>query len=324
MKKKYRPEPLSPSVHDGDLVKARRGRVGWRFSWGAFIVAFLMVAGMTTLLYPTAAAWINQYNQSKLISGYEDEVNNGEPPAGDQIALAHDYNNALQFGATVEANHRLPTGFGYNYGELDYSKILLANPSGMMARLNIPSIDLDLPIYHGTDDVTLLRGLGHLEGTSLPVGGENTHSVITGHRGLANMTMFTNLDKVVEGDIFYIEVFGQLLTYQVRETKVVEPEQTESLRSQPGKDLVTLITCTPLGINTHRILVTGERIPTPQNPQIQPDPEVPRFPYWIVIYLVGWCVAIIFIVRSGYPPSASRKVRHKPDLKDGESSTVEE
>lgn len=171
-----------------------------------------------------------------------------------------------------------------------------------MGRIRIKKIDLDLPIYHGTDDDTLLKGVGHLEGTSLPVGGANTHSVLTAHRGLANAAMFTYLDRIEEGDTFNLEIFGQILTYQVERTRVVEPEDTEALQIRADADLVTLITCTPLGINSHRILVTGHRIPTPENaPQSGAVPEVPRFPWWTIWLSATYIAAAAYVWREGYP-----------------------
>ena len=179
-----------------------------------------------------------------------------------------------------------------------------------MARLKVPAADIDLPIYHGTDDETLLRGLGHLEGTSLPVGGQGQRTVVTGHRGLAEARMFTDLDKVQVGDTFTFEVFGEVLTYRVFDKKVVNPEETEALRSEPGRDLATLVTCTPLGINTHRILVTGERVyPTPQRDidAAGAAPDIPGFPWWALGLLGGVSLIGLYIWRSGYPPRPKRR-----------------
>jgi sortase A len=181
-----------------------------------------------------------------------------------------------------------------------------------MARLRIPAIDVDLPIYHGTSDATLLKGVGHLEGTSLPVGGEGTHSVLTGHRGLASATLFTNLDKVKEGDTFTIEVLDQVLTYQVIRTQVVDPSDTASLRATAGEDLVTLVTCTPLGINSQRILVTGERItPTPQEDLDAAGsvPDIPGFPWWAAGLAAGVVLVGVFVWRAGYPRTPRRAGR---------------
>lgn len=292
-------------------VKSRRQRSAhtspkherrWRFSRFSLIPALLGLLGMLAFTYPTAASWMSQYNQSKIVADYSSGVDNVDPDAATQIAQAHDYNDALSVGALLEANTHVPTGAGTSGGtDLDYNAILNANGAGLMARLRIPSIDLDLPVYHGTSDQTLLEGLGHLEGTSLPVGGVGTRSVITGHRGLANATMFTNLDKVGEGDTFTAEVFGEVLTYRVVETKVVEPEQTEELRADPDRDLMTLVTCTPLGVNTHRILVTGERIPTPDDTVAGERPDVPKFPWWAVALAAGIVLDGLYVWRAGYP-----------------------
>ncbi|BAW93124.1 sortase [Actinomyces sp. Chiba101] len=281
----------------------------WRLRIINLIPAVLALAGLALFSYPSVASWISQYNQSKVVADYEEQVDNARPAAEEQLAQAHAYNNALSSGAILEANTNIPTGAGEHPDDsLDYNKILSANAVGLMGRLRIPTIDLDLPIYHGTSDEVLLAGLGHLQGTSLPVGGKGTRSVITGHRGLANATMFTNLDQVGVGDTFTLEVFGEVLSYQVIETKVVAPEETESLRADPDRDLVTLVTCTPLGINTHRILVTAERItPTPADDLAAAGakPEIPGFPWWAV-WITGVVIAVgLYLWRTGYPPKAA-------------------
>ena len=142
----------------------------------------------------------------------------------------------------------------------------------VMARIVIPSIHVSLPVYHGTDTRTLAEGVGHLFGTSLPIGGPSTHAVLTGHTGLSTATMFDNLTQVKKGDAFYVSYLGQTLKYEVVDIAVVKPEETDSLRKVPGRDLITLITCTPYGVNSHRLLVTGERVP------MDPTPLRPRRP----------------------------------------------
>ncbi|BDA64829.1 class C sortase [Actinomyces capricornis] len=288
-----------------------RGRRVWRLSISALITCLLAEAGMLLLAYPTVAAWFSQYNQSQVTGNYETQVADAFPDAATQLAQAHAYNDALSVGALLEANTHVPTGEGASQDEsLEYDTILSASPEGLMARLRIPVIDLDLPVYHGTSDETLLKGLGHLEGTSLPVGGPGTRSVVTGHRGLADATMFTHLDRVGEGDTFSIEVFGEVLVYRVIETRVVNPDETEALRAQEGKDLMTLVTCTPLGINTHRILVTGERVfPTPQEAidSAGAAPDVPHFPWWAVALAAGQILLGAYLWRTGY--GAARRER---------------
>ena len=309
--------PESPrrhrSAHAARAARtAGRRRRRWRLSRYSLVPALLALIGMLALAYPTAASWVSQYNQSKVVADYSSGVSNVDPDAATQIAQARAYNDALSVGALLEANTHVPTGAGSTGGDLDYSAILNANGAGLMARLRIPSIDLDLPVYHGTSDQTLLEGLGHLEGTSLPVGGTGTRSVITGHRGLANATMFTNLDKVEAGDTFTAEVFGEVLTYRVVETKVVEPEQTEELRADPDRDLMTLVTCTPLGVNTHRILVTGERIPTPDDAVAGERPDVPRFPWWAVALGAGVVLDGLYVWRAGYPARPAAGAHRAP------------
>ena len=302
-------------------VKSRRQRSAhtspkherrWRFSRFSLIPALLGLLGMLAFTYPTAASWMSQYNQSKVVADYSSGVDNVDPDAATQIAQAHDYNDALSVGAVLEANTNVPTGSGTGDQALDYESILSVNPAGLMARLRIPSIDLDLPVYHGTSDSVLLAGLGHLQGTSLPVGGAGTRSVITGHRGLAEATMFTDLDRVRTGDTLTLEVFGEVLTYRVTESRVVEPDETEALRAEPGRDLVTLVTCTPLGINTHRILVTAERVtPTPVADLEAAGgvSQLPRFPWWAVWLGGGTLLVGLYLWRAGYPPSRGRTGR---------------
>ncbi len=287
--------------------KARRAssRNRWRanpFSLGAALVAWV---GLAVLLYPSAASWLAQLEQARIITSYTTQVEAGfDPPAVEQFRLAHAYNKALSSGAILEANHRLPTGNGTTTNSvLDYNGLLRADPSGVMARIQIPTIGLDLPVYHGTTDETLLQGIGHLQGTSLPVGGPGTHAVLTGHRGLATAVMFTNLNLVQAGDTFSIAVLDEVLTYKVTSSIVVDPEDTEALRPVEGKDLVTLVTCTPLGINSQRILLTGERVyPTPlaDVAAAKSQPE-PGFPWWAVAFGAGTLLLGFYAWRSGYP-----------------------
>lgn len=287
-----------------------RQRPQWRLPWLALLVAVVALAGVTIALYPTVASWSSQYNQSQLIETYTQAMREEtDPPAAEEIALAHRYNAALSSGALLEAHERLPAGAGtFADSSLAYEQVLDFGADGLMARLKIPGIDVDMPVYHGTSDETLLRGVGHLEGTSMPVGGAGTHSVLTAHRGLAAATMFTNLNRVTIGDTFTIEVFGEVLTYQVFETKVVEPHQSESLRAQEGADLVTLVTCTPLGINSHRILVTAERVlPTPTR-DLETAGEIsqlPHFPWWTIVLALAFVTAVVYVWRMGYRRPAS-------------------
>ncbi|WRS29055.1 class C sortase [Actinomycetaceae bacterium MB13-C1-2] len=293
-----------PTAKTGDT------RPKWRLSAFALLIAVIGLSGLGVLMYPSTASWLSQYSQSKLIEAYTQVVASDPLPGNEfERSLASKYNEELRSGSIlIGADSSKPTTDAERVDSIevdgrDYWHLLLTQ-SGTMARLKVPSINIDLPIFHGTSDETLEKGVGHLQGTSLPVGGTDTHSVLTAHTGLAKATLFNNLNKVEIGDTFTVEVFGDVLTYRVIETRVVKPDDTEAIRLRAGDDLVTLVTCTPLGINTHRYLVTGERItPTPQIDidAAQASPDIPGFPWWAVILPAGVVLAVVYVWRSGYP-----------------------
>lgn len=286
----------------------------WRLSWLSLLPALVMLAGITALVYPKGSQWVTQYAQSHIVEDYVNSFAAAEPSAVEQLRQAHEYNDSLQSEAVYLPNTNIPKGRGSG-ANLRYEDILQTGPDSPMARLQIPKIDLDLPVYHGTSDATLLKGLGHLEGTSLPVGGEGTRSVITGHRGLAEAQMFTRLNEIKNDDLFYIQVMGEVLRYKVISVQVIDPEDTEALRAVPGKDLVTLVTCTPLGINTQRILVTGERSEPSSDAEkakAAAKPEVPRFPWFAVWYGLGVLGILGYLIWSGLTPIPP--LRKKPEL----------
>ena len=278
----HNPATADAAAPEEETRRARR----WKPGWLTIVIALLGVGGLVAGLYPMTAAWVTSYNQSRVIENYETAVQHATPDAAAQLREAAAYNDALTAGVVLSKNANVPVGDGTLASELDYRSILSANAEGLMARVKIPRIDVDLPVFHGTTDDVLNKGAGHLEGSHLPIGGESTRSVITAHRGLANATMFTNLNEVVEGDLITIETFGKVLTYRVRDIQVIEPDANGTIRPEKGEDLLTLITCTPLGINTHRIVVTGERVtPTPDSELKAAGavPTIPGFPWWAVI-----------------------------------------
>lgn len=283
----------------------------WKFSWLALIIAILCLIAATLFTYPYAAQWVTQYNQSNVIIDQEaaDRLS-GKIYAQEKLAAAREYNNKLHAEGIFRSGDNIMTGTGTGQESAQYEDLLNNDPNHVMARLRVPTINLDLPVYHGTSDETLLKGVGHLKGTSLPVGGIGTRTVLTGHRGLATAELFTNLNKVKENDTFSIEVMGEVFSYRVFQVQVVAPDATEEIRAIPGKDLATLVTCTPLGINTHRILITGERIiPTPQSDLDAAGeiPSTPSFPWWIVIYLTAVLLISLWYWRSGYAPARPPK-----------------
>lgn len=278
----------------------------------SLLIALAAVIGAGLLMFPTVVAWFSQYEQSQRIEQMaEDVADLGAETLHQKIAEAREYNaQIIGGGANIAANERLPLAADPDQ-QGDYDSILRADADGLMGRLRIPAISVDLPVSHGTSDEVLDHGVGHLEGTAVPVGGPSTHSVLTAHRGLATAELFTHLDRVQVDDTFTIEVFGEVLAYRVIDTRVVEPEDTESLLPVDGRDLVTLVTCTPLGVNSHRILVTGERIiPTPQRDldDAGERPDIPTFPWWIFIAGGVLVVAGTYVWLSGRPPrSASNR-----------------
>ena len=285
---------------------AAEGSPRWRLPKGALAIAALALVGALVFFYPSTAAWLSQYDQSKVVVGLGDASEQTVPAyRNEALAAAHAYNDQLVTGAMLAANTRKPVAEGgASSDEALYESLLRGDAQGAMGRLRIDAIDVDLPIYHGTSDETLAKGVGHLQGTSLPVGGPSTHSVLTAHRGLAEATLFDRLDELRIGDTFRIEVFGEVLSYRIIETKVVDPSDTESLFPRYEKDLVTLVTCTPLGINSHRILVTAERItPTPiaDLQSAGTSPDIPGVPWWAVGLASAVGVLSLFVWAMGRP-----------------------
>ena len=228
--------------------------------WRLLTIAppILLLAGILVLLYPVFATQYNNQRQERIASEFSAVAEQAGPDAvAESLRRADEYNLKASSSPILD-----PWLDAQRPGTAQYQDYLSQlNLNDVMATIKIPSIDVNLPIYHGTDTATLDKGIGHLFGTALPVGGESTHTVLTGHTGLGNATMFDQLTSVKMGDYFYIETAGRHLKYQVTDIRVVLPHETESLNKVEGKDLATLITCTPYGVNTHRLLVTGERVP---------------------------------------------------------------
>ena len=228
--------------------------------WRLLTIAppILLLAGILVLLYPVLATQYNNQRQERIASEFSAVAENTGPDAvAESLRRADEYNLKASESPILD-----PWLDAQRPGTAQYQDYLSQlNLNDVMATIKIPSINVNLPIYHGTENAILDKGIGHLFGTALPVGGESTHTVLTGHTGLGNATMFDQLTSVKVGDVFYIETAGRHLKYEVTDIRVVLPTETESLNKVDGKDLATLITCTPYGINTHRLLVTGERVP---------------------------------------------------------------
>lgn len=216
------------------------------------IIAVIFLTGLGFLLYPTVSNLWNQAHQSRAIATYSKQVEKLDDSENKKmLKAARKYNKSL----LKKSDH-------WKLSKKDkkkYESLLDVSGTGIMGYIEVPKIDCSLPIYHGTDEGALQIAIGHLEGSSLPVGGKSTHCVLSGHRGLPSARLFTDLDQMEEGDIFILNILGRKLAYEVDQIKVVLPEEMSDLEIEEGKDLCTLVTCTPYGINTHRLLVRGHR-----------------------------------------------------------------
>lgn len=217
------------------------------------LLVVLLLAGLSLLLYPTFSDYWNSFHQTQAIASYAKEVANLNQEEYEKIwEKARKYNEEL---------FKKGTNFFLSDAEkAEYESQLDVSGLGIMGYIEIPEIKVSLPIYHGTEESALQIAVGHLEWSSLPVGGESSHCVVSGHRGLPSAKLFTNLDALEEGDIFMLRVLDEVLTYEVDQILIVEPQDTAALQIEEGKDYCTLVTCTPYGINTHRLLVRGHRI----------------------------------------------------------------
>lgn len=244
------------------------GKKGWlRRHWVTLLIIAALIAGLLIMLYPTIANYWNSFHQSRVIAGYVEAVAEMDPAEYERIiADAREYNRNLS-----------ETGLKWIMSDADkeeYDRQLNIMQDGIMGYVQIDKLNLMLPVYHGTEEKVLQTNIGHIEGTSLPVGCESfnwitgelddpeecNHIVLSGHRGLPSAKLFTNLDKLVEGDTFTITVLNETYTYEVDQIRIVLPEDLSNLTLEKGKDYCTLVTCTPYGINTHRLLVRGHRV----------------------------------------------------------------
>ncbi|MFT3945007.1 MAG: class C sortase [Ancrocorticia sp.] len=257
--------------------------------WGSIIAQLIVMAGCLVLIYPTAAGWFSDRNHNNEVTGYTESISHITVTERSEILkVADDYNSRLPQG---------PLRDPYTHGEQDateesaayqlYESMLAVSESGVIGHIIYPSLGIDLPVYHGTSDEVISKGAGHLYGSSLPVGGPSTHAVLTAHSGMAKARLFTALPKATEDQIFTVDVLGEKHWYRVDQIKSVLPNDTDSLQIIKGEDYVTLITCTPIGVNSHRLLVRGIRIPPPEDEQklLESDPILAGFPWWAVIFV---------------------------------------
>ncbi len=248
-----------------------------------------LLVGIFLLLYPSVANYWNSFHQAKAISSYTETVSNMSREEYKSILdSARKYNKGLA-----------ETGMLWNMTETEkaaYEKELAIEDSGIMGYISIPKFHIRCPLYHGTDEEVLQKAIGHLEASSLPVGGKSTHTLVSGHRGLPSARLFTDLDKVKEGDTWTITVLNETITYECDQVRIVLPDDLSDLKIEEGKDLCTLITCTPYGINTHRLLVRGHRVPNANGTADVTADAIQIEPIYIAPFLAGLILVILLII----------------------------
>ena len=256
------------------------------------IAVLAIIAGLSLILYPTVSNILKTIAYNRAIEGFQYSMETLDDALYDEImAQARDYN------ARQADREYIMLPFD-DVDEEDYYSQLVIPGTDVMGYVVIPKINVSLPIYHGTSDEVLEAGVGHLMGSSLPVGGDGTHSVLSGHSGLPSARLFTDLDQLVEGDTFTIRVLREVLTYEVDDIQIVLPNESAILQIEPDQDYCTLLTCTPYGVNTHRLLVRGHRIPTPEEElaQVAPPPEEQGFRWWIAALAGAIAVALAAVL----------------------------
>ena len=269
------------------------------------LIALIFLAGLSVLLYPSVSDYVNSLHASRAVASYDKAVENlAEEDYTQEWEMARAYNTYLTqysgLGSAAVAEGKREDD--------PYESLLNVGGDGIMGVINIPAIDIRLPIYHGTSEGVLQVAIGHYEGSSLPTGGESTHAILTGHRGLPSAKLFTDLDRLEVGDVFYIKVLGEILEYQIDQIETVLPHELDSLSITPGEDYVTLVTCTPYGVNSHRLLIRGTRIeydgnyeekvptkPAPANSDLPPEERGNGLSerQWIIIGAVAFAAAIL-------------------------------
>jgi sortase A len=272
------------------------------------ILMVILLLGLSLLLYPAVSNYINSMLQNKEISNYvEDVAQMSDDEYEEVLKEAQEYNKWLaQRGGDLELTDE---------ERERYNETLNILGNGLMGYIEIPTIDCTLPIYHGTDETVLQSGAGHIEGSSLPIGGESTHCVILAHRGLPSAKLFSSLDKLTVGDTFTLNTLDEILTYEVDQIKIVLPEEVDDLRIVEGKDYCTLVTCTPYGVNTHRLLVRGHRVEdTEEAEAIRVTADASQFDTIVVAPFAALPIIVVMMIILFTGDSKQRKHKEIEDL----------
>ncbi len=260
-----------------------------RKKFGNLILVLIMLIGVGLLVYPTFSDWWNSFHQTRAIAGYTAAVANMDREEFDRMwAEAEAFNTYLS-----QKSGR----FNLSEQEIEtYNSILDVTGTGIMGYIDIPSIKISLPVYHGTDEAILQIAIGHIIGTSFPIGGEGSHCAVSGHRGLPSAKLFTDIDQLQAGDKFLLQVLDRTLTYEVDQIRIVLPQELQDLEIDPYSDYCTLITCTPYGVNTHRLLVRGHRVDNDNTDATRVTADAMRFEPVIVAPLVAAPILFILLI----------------------------
>ena len=261
----------------------------FRKNASSIILVMIFLVGLSLLLYPSVSEFWNSKHQSRAISGYTEKVLEIDDNRYElMLQEANEYNKKLENGLS----RWIPSEKEVE----EYNGLLNIGGTGIMGYVEIPDLGISLPIYHGVDEAVLQIAIGHLQGSSLPVGGAGTHCAISGHRGLPSAKLFTNIDELKEGDVFLLCVLDEVFTYEVDQIRIVEPKDLSALEIEENKDLCTLITCTPYGVNSHRLLVRGHRIETVENNSIRVSADAMQIDETIVASFVSVPILLLLLI----------------------------
>lgn len=261
----------------------------FRKNASSIILVMIFLVGLSLLLYPSVSEFWNSKHQSRAIAGYTEKVLEIDDNRYElMLQEANEYNKKLENGLSrwIPSEEEVE----------EYNGLLNIGGTGIMGYVEIPDLGISLPIYHGVDEAVLQIAIGHLQGSSLPVGGAGTHCAISGHRGLPSAKLFTNIDELKEGDVFLLCVLDEVLTYEVDQIRIVEPKDLSALEIEENKDLCTLITCTPYGVNSHRLLVRGHRIETVENNSIRVSADAMQIDETIVASFVSVPILLLLLI----------------------------
>ena len=266
-----------------------RGKSKSKVSISTIVMSIVLVAGLGVMAYPTFSDWWNTFHQLRAITSYNEAVEKADPKQiEDILKAAQEYNNRLN-SKSNRFSEMTPEE------RAEYESLLNLGGNGIIGVIQIPMIGVNLPVYHGVDESVLQVAIGHIEGSSLPVGGTSTHVAVSGHRGLPSAKLFSDLDQIKEGDIFTFTVLKETLTYEVDQIRIVEPTDMSDLAIEEGKDLATLITCTPYGVNTHRMLVRGHRVENLSDEAVVPVGAV-QIPNYLAILAVAIPIVFVYLL----------------------------